>query len=141
MASVSRIAFNPEHHSIIVVGIPITGLASGTYLTISPSSDIANKDVGADGELHVNLIADNTSTAKLRMAYDNPSYQLMKIATILFRSTGIYLPSSFTNTDNLLDTTVSTNSHIQRFPDETYSVNAADMYREFTILLHNTIRV
>lgn len=140
MTAISRTAFNPNNYSIVAVGIPIVGYASGTFLTITPNTDISNMDVGSDGEIHTNLIANNTSTAKIRMAYDNPQYQLIKAAAIAYQTTGIFLPSTFTNISNPLDTIFSANSNIIRFSDEAYSMNAADMYREVPVNLHNTIR-
>lgn len=141
MAATSRVPFSPENHKIICLGIPVSGFASGTYLTIVPSTDISNADVGADGEIMVNMIANNTSLAKLRMNYDNPAYQLLIAAEELFRTTGVYLPFSSTNIANPLDTIASINSNPMRFPDSNYAVNASDMYREHTIFLHNTLRV
>lgn len=142
MMNSTRQAFAPNGYKIIAVGVPVNGgYASGTFLSIAPNTDIANMDVGTDGEIHTNLIANNTSTAKLRIAYDNPSYQLLRAAAVLFQTTGVFLPSTFVNINDPLDTTFSANSNIQRFSEDNYSLNAADMYREFPIYLHNTIRV
>ncbi len=141
MAAIARQAFNPQKYIIIACGIPISGFASGTFLSITPNSDIANSDVGTDGEVHTNLIANNTSTAKLRMSYDNPSYAVMRAAAELFRTTGVFLPSSFVNINNVLDTTFSASSYIQRASEDNYAMDASAMYREFPIYLQNTIRV
>jgi hypothetical protein len=141
MAAITRQAFSPNNMTLLAVSIPVVGFASGTFLTISPSTDISNADVGSDGEIHTNLIANNTSTARIRMAYDNPQYQLLKAAAVAYQQTGIFLPSAFTNTANLLDTTFSANSNIMRFSDENYALSASDMYREVPIFMHNTIRI
>lgn len=141
MTVITRQAFNPNNYKIIAVAVPIIGFASGTFLSITPNTDISNMDVGTDGEVHTNLIANNTSTAKIRMAYDNPTYALMRAAAVVYQTTGIFLPSTFVNIDNPLDTTFSANSNIMRFSEDNYALNASDMYREFPINLHNTIRV
>lgn len=141
MAAIARPAFNPQQYVIVAVGVPVSGYASGTFLSISPNSDIANVDVGTDGEVHTNLIANNTSTAKLRMAYDNPTYAILRVAAEVFRTTGVFLPSSFVNINNPLDTTFSASSFIQRFSEDNYAMEASAMYREFPIYLQNTIRV
>lgn len=141
MSQISRVAFNPQNYQMIAVGIPLVGFASGTFLSIAPNSDIANTDVGSDGEIHVNLIANATSTARIRIGYDNPQQQLLRAAAVVFQNTGIYLPSTFVNINDPLDTTFSANSHIQRFSEDHYALNATDMYREYPIYLHNTIRV
>ena len=141
MAAVTRVAFNPNQYKIVAVAIPIVGYASGTFLTITPNTDLANMDVGTDGEVHTNLIANNTSTARLRMGYDNPQYALMRAAAVGFQATGIFLPSTFVNINDPLDTTFSASSNIMRQSEDNYSLNAGDMYREYPIYLHNTIRV
>lgn len=141
MAAITRQAFSPNNMKIIAVGVPVVGYASGTFLTITPNSDISNMDVGADGEVHTNLVANNTSTAKIRLSYDNPQYQLLRAAAVLFQTTGVFLFSSFVNVNDLLDSTFSASSNITKFSEDHYSSNASDMYREFPILLHNTIRV
>lgn len=141
MTAISRQAYSPNNQVILAVGIPLVGYASGTFLTISPNTDISNMDVGADGEIHTNLIANNTATAKIRIGYDNPQQQLLRAAAVAYQTTGIFLPSSFTNINNPLDTTFSANSNIIRFSDDNYSMNAADMYRDYSINLHNAIRV
>lgn len=141
MAAITRQAYSPNNMKMVAVGIPIVGYASGTFLTITPNTDIASIDVGSDGEIHTNLIANNTSTAKIRMGYDNPQYQLMRAAAVAFQTTGIFLPSTFVNINDPLDTTFSASSNIMRYSEDIYSMNASDMYREFPIYLHNTIRV
>ncbi len=141
MANTTRVAFNPNNYKIVAVGIPVLGYASGTFLSIAPNTDIASVDVGTDGEVHTNLIANNTSTATLRMGYDNPTYALLRAAAVAFQTTGVFLPSTFVNINDPLDTTFSANSNIQRMSTDNYSQNAADMYREFPIFLHNTIRI
>lgn len=141
MANISRPAFSPESHKIIALGIPMSGFANGTYLSITPNADVANYDAGADGEVMVNIIPQNTATAKLRVNYDNPASQLLRAAVVAFQTTGVYLPFSSTNLANPLDTTVSINANPMRFSEDNYAVNAADMYREFPILLHNALRV
>jgi hypothetical protein len=141
MAPNTRQAFNPNNYKIVAVGVPVVGYASGTFLTIAPNSDIASVDVGTDGEIHTNLIANNTSTAKLRIAYDNPQYALLRAAAVAFQNTGVFLPSTFVNINNPLDTTFSADSFIMRHSDDNYAMNASDMYREYNIHLNNTIRV
>lgn len=141
MTAISRTPFSPESHNIIAVAVPVSGYSSGTYLTITPNSDLSNFDVGANGEINTNIIANNTSTAKLRVNFNNPSYQLLKLAALAFKTSGLFLPFSSIDTKNLLDTVISINSNIMRFPDETYAIQASDMYREISITLHNTQRV
>jgi len=141
MANITRQAYSPNNQVMIAVAIPLVGYASGTFLSITPNTDISNMDVGSDGEIHTNLIANNTSTAKIRIGYDNPQQQLLRAAAVAYQTTGIFLPSTFTNINNPLDTTFSANSNIIRFSEDNYALNAADMYREYSINLHNTIRV
>jgi hypothetical protein len=141
MANTSRIAFSPLNHVVIAVGIPVPDFANGSYLNIKPNTDLANYDVGANGDIHVNLVANNTATATLRVGYDSPTYKLLRAAAVTFQTTGVFLPFSSTNTQDALDTTFSLNSNITAHSEDIYSSNAADMYRTYNILLHNPIRV
>lgn len=141
MANESRIAFSPLNHKINYGGISVVGFATGTYLDIKPNTDISDEAVGADGEIHVNLIANNTGTATLRVSYDNPTYKLLRAAAVLFQSAGTYVPFTSINVADPLDTTFSANSHIKRHSTDTYSQNAGDMFRTYDIFLHNVIRV
>jgi len=141
MANESRIAFSPLQHKINYGGISVVGFASGTYLDIKPNADIADVAVGADGEIHTNLIANNTATGTLKIYYDNPTYQLIRVAAVAFQTTGLFLPFTSVNIANPLDTTFSANSHIVRHSTDPYSQSAGDMVRTYDIYLHNTIRV
>lgn len=141
MANITRQAFSPTKHTVIACGVPVSEFANGTYLNIKPNVDLMNYDVGASGEIHVNLIANNTATATLRVPYDNPTYKLLRAAAVAFQTAGVYLPFSSVNVDDPLDSTFSQNSNIMAHSEDIYSYNAADMYRTYNILLHNAIRV
>lgn len=141
MANDTRVAFSPLNHKINFGGISVSGFATGTYLDIKPNADLANATVGADGDIHTNLVADNTSTASIKMSYDNPTYKLLRAAAILFQTTGTFLPFTSINTADKLDTTFSANAHIIRHSTDTYSSNSGDMFRTYDVFLHNTIRV
>jgi hypothetical protein len=137
----SRVAFSPLKHKIIFAGISISGYAPGTYLEIKPNADLAETIPGSDGELHTNMIANNTGTASLKIFYDNPSYKLLRAAAVAFQTSGTYLPFSSTNISDLLDTTFSAKSNIIRHSTDTYSSSPGDMIRTYDIFLHNVIRV
>jgi hypothetical protein len=141
MANETRIAFSPLNHKINYGGISVVGFASGTYLDIKPNADIADVAVGADGEIHTNLIANNTATGTLKVSYDNPTYKLLRAAAVAFQTTGIFLPFTSVNIADPLDTSFSANSHIVKHSTDTYSQNAGDMFRSYDIYLHNVIRV
>jgi hypothetical protein len=141
MANETRIAFSPLNHKINYGGISVVGFASGTYLDIKPNADIADVAVGADGEIHTNLLANNTATGTLKVSYDNPTYKLLRAAAVAFQTTGIFLPFTSVNIADPLDTSFSANSHIVKHSTDTYSQNAGDMFRSYDIYLHNVIRV
>jgi hypothetical protein len=141
MANETRVAFSPLNHKINYGGIPVIGYAAGTYLDIKPNSDIADVSVGADGEVHTNLIANNTATGTLKVSYDNPTYKLLRAAAVAFQTTGIFLPFTSVNIADVADTTFSANAHIVRHSTDTYSTNGGDMYRSYDIFLHNAIRI
>jgi hypothetical protein len=140
MANVSRPPFSPQNHVITVAGITVTGYAGGSYLDINPNADIASVESGSDGEIHTTMTANNTATASIRMYYDNPSYQLLRAAAILFQTTGLYVPFASVNISNPADTTASANSHFIRHSQDVYSNSTADMVRTYQIFLHNVIR-
>jgi len=141
MANETRVAFSPLNHKINYGGITVIGYATGTYLDIKPNADLADVSVGADGEIHTNLIANNTATGTLKVSYDNPTYKLLRAAAVAFQTTGIFLPFTSVNIADPLDTTFSANSHIVRHSTDAYSTNAGDMYRSYDMFLHNVIRV
>jgi len=140
MAYISRQAFTPLNHKVLVCGVPVSEFANGSYLVIKPNVDLMNYDVGASGEIHGNMIANNTATATIRVPYDCPTYKLLRAAAITFQTTGLYLPFSSVNVDDPLDTTFSASSNIMAHSEDTYSYSAADMYRTYNVLLHNPIR-
>jgi len=141
MANETRIAFSPLNHKINLGGISVTGFATGTYLEIKPNTTISDYVGGADGEVHTNLIANNTATATLNIFPDNPTYKLLRVATVAFQTTGVFVPFTSVNILDPLDTTFSANSNITTHSTDKYSQNAGDMVRSYEILLHNAIRV
>lgn len=141
MTVVTRVPFNPNNHKIIAMGIPVIGYSGANYLEIKPNAQLANSDVGADGEVHTNLVANNTATATLKMSYDNPTYDLLRAAVVLFQTTGVMLPFSSVNIDRPQDTTFSATSYPINQSTDTYSMNASDMYRTYEFYLTNAIRV
>jgi len=141
MANESRVAFSPLNHKINFGVITVTGYATGSYLEIKPNEDIANTVGGADGEVHVNLVANNMATATLKIFPDNPSYKLLRAAAVVFQTAGTYVPFTSVNVLDPLDTTFSANCHIIRHSTDNYSQNASDMVRQYDFQLHNAIRV
>jgi hypothetical protein len=141
MANETRIAFSPLNHKINLGGITVTGFASGTYLEIKPNTNISDYVSGADGEIHTNLIANNTATATLNIYPDNPTYKLLRAAAVAFQTIGTFVPFTSVNILDPLDTTFSANSNISLHSTDKYSQNATDMVRTYEILLHNAIRV
>lgn len=142
MANFTRQAYDPKNQKIIFGGIDIgAGIGDGEFLSIKPNTDISNYVAGVDGDIHTNLISDNTGVATVRMAYDNPPYRLMRAAAVAYKSTGIFLPFLSTNIVDLLDTTSSVNANIIRHSTDNYAYEASNMIRTYDILLHNVIRV
>lgn len=52
--------YNPKRVIIVYGGVPITGYADGTFISVAPSSDRFSKTVGADGEVARSKSNDNT---------------------------------------------------------------------------------
>jgi|ERR1700679_887013 len=134
-------AFNPAFLVTVLYGVNVTGYFNGDFLTIRPSQDLANNTMGAIGEINTNIIVGQMSEATMRLTWTNPTTKLLKAAFALFTVTGQYLPTLFTYTADLTQSVMSLNSNPKAFPTETYSFDAANMSREYAVVLHNTLRI
>lgn len=61
-------------------GVALLGLAKGTFITITPNSDLTDEEVGADGYLSISLMADRTAKAVLQLQQGSPSNGLLAAA-------------------------------------------------------------
>ena len=57
--------YNPAEVSIIISGIPISGYADGTFITVERDEDSFTKQVGTDGEVTRSKSNNKTGTATL----------------------------------------------------------------------------
>jgi Protein of unknown function (DUF3277) len=58
-------------------GVAIVGLAKGTFITITPNSDLTDEEVGSDGQLSISIMADRTAKVMLQLQQGSPSNQLL----------------------------------------------------------------
>lgn len=141
MAQTTRPSFSVQNHKITFGAIIISGYAKGNYLTITPNTDIASQESGSDSEVNTTLIGNNTATATLRVMSSNPSFKLLKASAVAFQTLGTFLPFASINMADATNNIVSSDANIIRHATETYSNDVADQVREYTIFLHNPLRV
>ena len=59
--------YNPKRVIVVFGGVPISGFADGSYITITPGSQRYTKAVGADGEVARGKSNDNTHEVTLTL--------------------------------------------------------------------------
>jgi hypothetical protein len=59
--------YDPAKVMITLGGVPITGFADGTFVSVEPAGDRFTKKVGADGEVSRTKSNDNTSRVTLTL--------------------------------------------------------------------------
>lgn len=66
-------SYSPDRVTILVSGIPMTGLADGTFVEISPSVDLSTMQVGADGEVARSISSNKTCSITITLQQTSPS--------------------------------------------------------------------
>lgn len=69
--------YNPADVSIIVVGIPISGYADGTFITVERDEDAFTKQIGTDGEVTRSKSNNKTGNATLTLMQTSASNALL----------------------------------------------------------------
>lgn len=137
-------AFSALNYSMLGMGITMVPTSSaGNFLTVTQNVDFANYAVDVDANFYTNLVANNSSTAKIMMQYGAPSFKLTLANQLLYRTTGIPLPSAFTDIsgEGSIQSVISSAACIYlNFADEIFSNDASAMTREIRIVLSNTLR-
>ena len=78
--------FDPKLLIITFGGIPLTGFAEGTVLTIERSEDMFKEYVGASGEVSRAKSNNRTGTAKLSLAQTSPANDYLSTMALLDES-------------------------------------------------------
>ena len=65
--------------SVVVNGVPITGMMDGEFLTVTPSVEPATLHVGADGEATKIINADESGTIVIRLKQTSLSNAVLSV--------------------------------------------------------------
>ena len=71
--------YDPREVIVTFGGIPLTGFADGTFITVSRASERFTKAVGADGEVARSRNNDNTHEVTLTLIQTSPSNNYLSI--------------------------------------------------------------
>ena len=64
--------YDPRKNSISWLGADITGVADGTYITITPNADLATYTVGAQGDSACSINPDLSATVEITLLQNSP---------------------------------------------------------------------
>lgn len=65
--------YDPKLVTVIFGGVPISGFADGTFVTVTPAAERFTKTVGADGEVSRAKSNDKTAEVALTLIQTSPS--------------------------------------------------------------------
>lgn len=80
------------------VGVPLKGLADGTFISFNYNSDVTNEKVGADGSVEISMSPDKTGTCTLTVLQESPA-NLILGAVLAAMKNGQFFQGSLTVTD------------------------------------------
>jgi membrane-associated protease RseP (regulator of RpoE activity) len=124
--------FDPRKVKVLVNGVPVTGFADGTFLSIASNGEQATRSVGADGEVSRAITADYTSTVVVTLKQTSQSNDMLMAYSKLDQLSGSGL-FSLAITD-LGGTTLFfwDSAFIQQVPDAEFGKEISE--RAWTIL-------
>jgi hypothetical protein len=71
--------YDPKLVTVIFGGVPISGFADGTFVSIEPTSDRYSRVVGADGEVSRSKSVDNSHTVTITLMQSSASNQYLSL--------------------------------------------------------------
>jgi hypothetical protein len=113
--------YDPKSIAIIVGGVPITGLADGTFLTAMRANDAFTKSVGADGD--TTRVKSNDKSGEVTITLDKTSLSNDYLSSVYLRDE---LANAGVVTIRIKDllgasTYVSATGWIRKLPEVEYS--------------------
>lgn len=69
--------YSPDRITVLVSGVPMTGFTDGTFIEISPSTDLSTMQVGADGEVARSISTNKTCTVTITLSQTSPSNDVL----------------------------------------------------------------
>ena len=126
--------FDPKKIVVTYNGVPLIGMADGTFLTVERRNDSVDMYVGSTGESIAAGNQDTSGTAVVTLAGSSQSNDILSIS-IRSAEQGAMLPSVFQAKDlNGRTVVFSRDAYIMKQPSVTYGKTGSDMNREWTIV-------
>ncbi len=69
--------YSPAQVIVLVSGVPMTGLADGSFVEINPSNDLSTMQVGADGEVARSISSNKTCEVVITLQQTSPSNDVL----------------------------------------------------------------
>ena len=79
--------YDPRKNSISWLGADITGVADGTYITITPNADLATYTVGAQGDSACSINPDLSATVEITLLQNSPFIPILEGVRLQARPT------------------------------------------------------
>ena len=79
MSGSSVRTYSPDRIVVIYGGIPITGFAEDTFVTITPLADLSTMRVGADGEVSRSISTNKCCTMELTLQQTSPTNDQLSV--------------------------------------------------------------
>jgi hypothetical protein len=75
--------YDPSQVSVVFGGIPLSGFADGTFITVMRSEDAYTKESGADGVVSRSKSSDRSGEATLTLSQTSPSNDVLSGIALL----------------------------------------------------------
>jgi len=124
-------SYSPKDVIVTVNGIPLTGYAPDTFISISRNAELVEEEVGSDGSLSLTKVADKTGEITIMLQQTSPTNTALSAAALVQEyATDEIIPMVIT----ILDPSGSvlaaaTNSYFKSYPS--MDVGASQNAREW----------
>lgn len=124
--------YDPRNVQIILGGIPLSGFADGTFISVSQDEDRYTKTVGADGETSRARSNNKTATATITLKQTSQSNDVLSGLVLADdASNGGVVPLMIKENGTGATLVFAQAAWVQALPEVTYSKTVED--REWTI--------
>lgn len=128
--------YDPKNVQIIIGGVPMSGLADGTFLTVAFDEPQFSKTVGADGEVSRAKSNNYSATATLTLKQTSASNDVLSGFATADRETNAgVVPMMVKEIGSGRTLLFAEAAWVEQFPDVVYSKEVED--REWTLALAN----
>lgn len=128
-------SYAPDKVAVIIAGVPLTGFADGTFVTVSRNSDTFTPVIGADGEVARTKSSDRSGTIVVTLMQSSNGNDLLSGLHVADEAsmTGAF-PAAITDTEGRT-VLMSDTCWIQKPADSEYGKELGS--REWTIYAAN----